>query len=320
MKTDAPSTVVGILYGGELGSSLGGLLTNTDVTVVTTTQGRSHRTRTLVSEAGLKSLPTLRDVVAASDIIISLVTPSSAVDVARRFAEVVGVDGTNPDIFIDMNSTSPQTADRINGIIGETGVRFCDAAVQGLASKLRTGGTLFLSGEAAADAAPLFSGALRTRDLGTEAGRASLMKMLLGGFTKSLGASFLVLALLSRSSSIAGEFLAAFRMQYPEIMPVLERLLPTYPQHSGRRAEEMIELADTLRLAGLPTWFADSAQQTFACLAETDLKQQWLAVDERADLPYGADHLRFLVELVHQVAPFDQSGAGNAADDIQDVT
>jgi hypothetical protein len=118
-----------------------------------------------------------------------------------------------------------------------------------------------------------------------------------------------MLALLSHSSSILDDFLAASRTQYPEIMVVIERLLPTYPQHAARRAEEMAELAETLRPAAIPAWFAEAARETFAHIARSGLKEQWLAASQQRDPADGDDAVRLLVELVHSLAPFGQQEA-----------
>src|SRR3990172_2228249 len=140
--------VFGILYPGEMGCSLGGLLRDAGFRVVTTLERRSPRTRTLCQRSGLVVLDTVADLVRQSEIIFSLVTPSAALEAAEAFARHTE-SLSYPPTYVDANSISPCTAEAIAQLLADCNIDFVDAAIHGLASKLRSQGTLYLSGPSA---------------------------------------------------------------------------------------------------------------------------------------------------------------------------
>src|SRR5947207_2171998 len=86
---------------------------------------------------------------------------------------------------------------------------------------------------------------------GERPGRASAMKMLLSGLSKGVCGLFVETALVAERQGMLAEMTEAYAQIYPGIMAVVERMLPTYPQHAGRRAAEMAELEQTALAAGL---------------------------------------------------------------------
>src|SRR6185436_15732897 len=100
---DTSRPTIGILFPGEMGSRLGRLFVTRGFRVVTTVQGRSPRTRDTCAEAGLDALEDLGEVVAASQVIISLVTPGAALEVASRCGDVAATLA-HPPTYVDANS------------------------------------------------------------------------------------------------------------------------------------------------------------------------------------------------------------------------
>lgn len=239
------SPTVGLLYPGEMGASLGKLLTAAGLRAVTAVTGRSDQTLQRSREAGIELLACLTDVVRQSSYVFSLVEPSAAVQIARSYAQSAHLapPGT---LYIDANSVGPETTRAIGEIISESGCDFVDGAINGAAKTLSTGGTFFLSGPRAGDVAGLLGSVVRVHVLGSEIGKASTLKMLLGGLTKGMCALFLELALLAEERRMFPEMMEACTMIYPGIITVIDRMLPTYARHSGRRSVEMQELQRTL--------------------------------------------------------------------------
>jgi 3-hydroxyisobutyrate dehydrogenase-like beta-hydroxyacid dehydrogenase len=179
--------------------------------------------------------------VRVSDVLVSLVDPAAAEEVARSYCELAHLAPKHA-IFIDANSIGPAKARAIARRVEHAGRSFVDGSINGLAKNLATSGTLYLSGAGADDVAAAFDGVSRVRVLGGEPGRASAMKMLLGGLSKGLCALFTELALLAERQGMLDAMLEAAGRTYPGVCAVAERMLPTYPQHAGRRATEMYEL------------------------------------------------------------------------------
>ena len=245
----SPATV-GVLYPGEMGAAVASLLRARGHAVATTVKGRSPATAALGRASGAVLLDSFAEVVRGSDVLISLVVPSAAEQVAADYCAVAHL-APRGAVYVDANSVAPQRAAAIAARVEAAGRSFVDASINGLARNLGTSGTVFLSGRRAEEVARLFAGAARVKLLGDGAGRASAMKMLLGGLSKGLCALFAELALLAHEQGMLDEMLEAVGRTYGGVAAVAERMLPTYAKHAGRRHTEMSELEATARAAGL---------------------------------------------------------------------
>lgn len=260
---------VAVLYPGDLGAALARLLVDSGTRVVTTLDGRSERTAGRARDAGIEILPSLDQVARCADVTVSLVLPAAAISTAsafRRAAEGIGRGG----VYIDANSVAPETVRRIAEGFSGSVVRFVDGAIRGASARLATHGTLYLAGEAAQDIASVFEGLLPVRVLGDQPGRASELRMLMTGLAKGLVGLVGELGVAASRADLLEEALAGYREHYPGVMEVVDRMLPTYEDHAGRRADEMAELEDTLRGLGSPSAMVAGARALHQRLSEID--------------------------------------------------
>nr|WP_308129595.1 DUF1932 domain-containing protein [Actinoplanes polyasparticus] len=107
--------IVGLVSAGFMGSGLGAALRQGGARVITTVEGRSARTGRLAAEAGLELVPSLAEVVATADIVLSVTPPGAAVATAEAVAAALPVrDATHRGLIVaDLNAVSPQTMDRV---------------------------------------------------------------------------------------------------------------------------------------------------------------------------------------------------------------
>jgi 3-hydroxyisobutyrate dehydrogenase-like beta-hydroxyacid dehydrogenase len=259
---------IGILFSGEMGSTLGHYLLTRGARVVTTLEGRSDRSARLCKAAGLEVLDSLGDVVRTADVLLSVVTPAAATALAERVAFEVARRPART-LYIDANSVSPITMRGVESILDLPNVEVVDASIHGLASRLIGEGTLYLSGPAAAEVAALFRVPLRVVVLGEDIGRASLMKMLIGGVNKGLVALLFELSDVALAYDVLDEFWEVIGASYGGVMEPFERLLPTYPQHVARRASEMAELELTLSAVGKTPILATAVRTVFQIAADS---------------------------------------------------
>jgi 3-hydroxyisobutyrate dehydrogenase-like beta-hydroxyacid dehydrogenase len=250
LDVGAQPATVAVLYPGELGAELAALLVKRGMRVVTTLDGRSETTARRCCECGITVLETLEDVVRQSDMVFSLVPPSAAEEMTADYCDLAHL-APKGAIYVDANSIGPDLAKGLAGKIEARGIAFVDAAVNGLAKNLTKSGTLYLSGARANEIAALFGDGMRIRTLGNEPGRASAMKMLLAGLSKGICALYVELALLAHRQGMSAELAEETSRIYPGIFALVERMLPTYAQHAGRRATEMHELELTAGTAGI---------------------------------------------------------------------
>lgn len=258
---------VGIVYPGELGSTLGRLLAASGLRVVAAVEKRSERTRRLAEEAGLSALSSLHEVAERADIVLSTVSPAAALPVAQEYL-LHRPQTARPQLYVDLNSTAPETACQLEKLLRSAGLDFVDGAVHGLASRLPDRGTLYLSGAAAPRLAEVFGRALRVTVLGSEAGQASAFKMMISGLAKGVAALFAEMCLAGRRAGLLEELLVCYRQVYPGITELAERLLPTYTQHAARRAEEACAVEQTIRALGLRPCVAAGVREWTEQLAQ----------------------------------------------------
>lgn len=244
------TATIAILHPGEMGAAVASLLRAGGHRVITTLAGRSAQTLDRCNQAGIEILPTLSDVVQQSNLVLSLVLPAAAesvVDDYCQHAHLAPVDA----IYVDLNSISPELSKTLAGKIEQTGRAYVDAAINGLAKNLITGGTIFLSGPRAQVVANAFVNHTRVKVLSGQIGDASAMKMLLAGLSKGLCGLFTELALVARHHNMLDAMIQTTADIYPGMMQVVDRMLPTYATHAARRATEMAELQSTARAAGI---------------------------------------------------------------------
>ncbi len=120
-------TRVGLLFPGEMGALVGSAVRGE---VLWASEGRSEATRKRAE--GFTDVGTVRELVAASEIVISLCPPAIAEDVAGEVA-AEGLDG----IYVEANAIAPERVKRIAGLL-----RCVDGSVIA-----RTGLNLYLSGD-----------------------------------------------------------------------------------------------------------------------------------------------------------------------------
>src|SRR5260370_5828648 len=222
MDNNPHQSTIGILYPGEMGSSFGKLLCEIGFRVVTTVEGRSPRTHRLCHEAGLSVLDSLGEVLARSNVVISLVSPGAALAVARDVA--AHLEGSSRSLlYIDANSISPMTVARISEALCQVPVDFVDASIIGLASQLRQRGTLYLSGSRAKELSGQFEPIMRVKVVGDMPGQASALRMIVSGITKGLSGLFIETMLFAQEMHLLKEAIEACDEIYPSIMELFRR-------------------------------------------------------------------------------------------------
>jgi len=273
MENQPHPCTIGILYPGEMGSSLGKLLSEADSSVITTLEGRSPRTQRICREAGLSVVDSLSEVIDRCDIVISLVSPASALSVAKDV--VAHRDNFSRSLlYIDANSISPMTVAQISDVLDRAAIDFVDASIFGLASQLRQRGTLYLSGPRAKEVLDLFKPIPRVKVVGDTPGQASALKMIVAGIPKGLSALFIETMLFAHDMQLLDQAVEACDEIYPSIMEVVRRMLPTYPQHAARRCEELKEVEETMLIGGLTPLIMHAVREVTSALVDPGWQQR----------------------------------------------
>jgi len=213
------------------------------------------------------------DLAAQSDFIISAVTASQAVPVAKACAQAVKQGAW----FIDFNSASPGAKQRAANMIDTAGGRYVEGAVMTSLPPYRIKVPLLLGGGDAAALAPkLVELGFAAKVASDKLGVASAVKMCRSVMIKGLEAMVIESFTTARAYGVEDAVLASLKETFPGIdwekqgAYFFQRAI----EHGRRRAEEVREVAETVREAGLTPWSAQGTAERQAWVA--DLADQGL--------------------------------------------
>ena len=205
--------------------------------------------------------------VRGADLVISAVTASQAVAVAHDVAPSIEKGA----FFLDLNSASPGAKIEASLIVNHAGGRYVEGAVMTSVPPYRSKVPLILGGPDAVDLEPML------RDIGFEPrvgsarlGVASATKMCRSVMIKGLEAMVIESFTAARHHGVEDAVIASLQETFPGIdwekqgAYFFQRVI----EHGRRRAEEVREVAKTVREAGLDPWSASGTAQRQAWMAD----------------------------------------------------
>jgi 3-hydroxyisobutyrate dehydrogenase-like beta-hydroxyacid dehydrogenase len=217
--------------------------------------------------ANVRACDTLEEAVRGADLVISGVTASSAVDVAASAGPFL----RGGQIYLDLNSVSPDTKLSIARTLNESPATFVEAAVMAPVSPQRLKVPMLLGGTDAAMAAEqLRAIGLNVKPISDRVGVASAIKMCRSIIIKGLEAITVESMFTARRYGAEKQVLESLAATYPGLgwdgaLP--DYLISRVAEHGTRRAAEMREAAQAVADAGL---------EPLTALATAE-RQDWLA-------------------------------------------
>jgi len=229
-----------------MGSAVGRRLRDFGVRVITELNGRSRQSAQRVADARLEVIETDELLVREADLVLSIVPPGVAREVAERFYQPLSRANRKP-VFVDCNAISPATVRGIRAILAETGCGFADAGIIGgppPASDLSKGPRFYASGPDAHHFARLGQHGLDIVLLDGPVGAASALKLAYAGLTK--GFTALGTAMISAASreGLAEALRAELARTQPDMLVRFDRSLPAMFAKAHRWVAEMEEIAE----------------------------------------------------------------------------
>ncbi|HTO61050.1 MAG TPA: DUF1932 domain-containing protein [Bradyrhizobium sp.] len=229
---------------------------------------QDHATR-----IGVALAASTADLAAHADFIVSAVTASEAVPVAQACAPALK-KGT---WFLDFNSASPAAKQRAAKLVEWGGGRYVEGAVMTSVPPYRIKVPLLLGGPGAAELSPLINElGFNAKVASDKLGVASATKMCRSIMIKGMEAMVIEAFTTARAYGVEDAVLASLKETFPGIdwekqgAYFFQRVI----EHGRRRAEEVREVAETVRDAGLTPWSAQGTAERQAWIA--DLADQGL--------------------------------------------
>lgn len=236
---------IAVVAAGAMGAAVGARLVSHGAKVVTSVAGRSEATVRRAQTAGLE--PVSNDVLAAADIVLSIVPPDRALPLASSLGEHIHKIGGTA-VYVDLNAVNPSTARQIAHSLQGSGARFVDGSIIGHPPRPDgSGPTFYLSGQASdAAASALGEHGLSVKILAGNVGAASALKMAYAGLTKGFVALGTAMILAAQREGAADALAAELASSQQEMLARLARGVPDMLPKAYRWVPEMHEIAGFL--------------------------------------------------------------------------
>ena len=223
--------------------------------------------RAKTHECGVRACDTLEAAIRNADLVISAVTASCAASVAHQAAGQL----SRGQIYLDINSVSPETKREIAGALAGSEAAFVEAAVMAPVAPRRIKAPMLLGGPHAAAVAPvLHAVGMDVKPVSDQVGVASAIKMCRSIIIKGLEAITVESMFTARRYGAERLVLESLAATYPGMgwdTTLPDYLISRVAEHGKRRAAEMREAAQAITDAGLEPLTARGTSQ----------RQDWLA-------------------------------------------
>ncbi len=217
--------------------------------------------------AGVHSHNTLEEVILDADLVISCVTAASAVDAAESAAPFLRAG----QIYMDINSVSPETKQKIAARLAATPASFIEAAVMGPVHPQRLRVPMLIGGAEVETVAPKLQAiGMNGTPVSERIGVASAIKMCRSIIIKGLEAITVESMFTARRYGAETHVLKSLAATFPGMgwdAALPDYLISRVAEHGKRRAAEMREAAEAIAYVGI---------EPMTALA-TASRQEWLA-------------------------------------------
>jgi 3-hydroxyisobutyrate dehydrogenase-like beta-hydroxyacid dehydrogenase len=242
-------TVVALLHPGAMGARVGGEIVAAGHEVRWLPAGRSEATAARAEAEGLTATASPAELVDGADLVLSLLPPQVAVDVAGLVAGT-GFAGT----YVDANPVSPGTLARVRQAVEARGATLVDAGVVGPPPRDGRRTHLYLAGDpdrVAAVEVVLTGSRVRPVVVGRTVGQASAAKQAYALYNKGRMVLAAAADALAEAHGVRHVLAAEGDRPGAELLAELDQLRDGLASVGWRWAPELDELALALEAAGL---------------------------------------------------------------------
>lgn len=278
---------IAVIAPGDMGHAVGRALGGHGHSIVTALDGRSAASRQRAAAAGMTDLGTLDAVLAAADLILSILPPAEAEGFAQTVAAAMTRTGTRP-VFADCNAVAPATVERIAATIAAAGAGFVDASIVGPPPGIGAPPRFYVSGASAGDFAALDGKGIVVHVVGDAPGSASAVKMCYAALNKGRHALNTAVLLAAENIGVRDVLMPELAASQAGALKQMEGAIPWLAGNAGRWAGEMDEIATTFAAAHVTPHFHQGAADIYRLLASTDLAAETRETADRSRTLDGA--------------------------------
>ncbi len=236
---------------------------------------------------GIRGCDSLCEAISTGDVVLSMVTA----DQSHAAAEAAARSGIENRLFLDCNSSAPQTKQASSDVIQAAGGKFVDVAVLTPVHPALHGTPVLVSGPHAEEAERTMSRlGMNVSVVEGPVGSASAIKLVRSIAVKGMEALSAEMLVAGRKLGVTDQVLASLDATYPGFRWVergayaLDRMMV----HGRRRAAEMEEAAKMVAGLNLPATMSEAAARWQALVGAMELDPGEPDANRRADLVIAA--------------------------------
>lgn len=248
---------------------------------------KGRAVRAALAERDIRAAAGNADAVGGADIVVSAVTAKQVAAAARATGPHIGAG----QIYLDINSASPGAKREAAEAIAATGADYVEAAVMSNVPPHGHRVPMFLAGARADAAAALMRPfGMDVEVVGPEIGQASSIKMIRSVMVKGLEALFVESLTAAHRAGVVDRVIESLGESFPGMdwRGKAGYHLGRVALHAARRADEMEEVAETLRDIGVPPTMAEATAAQLRMCANMGLREMFAADAPDEIAPYVA--------------------------------
>ena len=228
----------------------------------------------LAEEKNLRIEPSINALVQSSDLVISAVTCEQAWKVAQASVEHM----RKGQIYVDLNTVTPQLKEKLSRLIDQKGADFIEVAILGTISSYGFKSPMLACGKEAREFGDFLNSlGFSVKVLSEKIGTASYMKMLRSIFAKGVESLLFEMLVAAEKCNLLEPVMDAIvnHMDHSSFLSIAETWITTNVMHAQRRADEMDHVIQTLENLNMkPVMSAATRERLLKCAA-INLKEKF---------------------------------------------
>lgn len=257
---------VGVVSPGAMGAAVAAALSARGMRVVVALEGRGTASRERAARYQLRDVGTLGSLVGSCDLVLSIVPPARATEVATAITRL-SAQREHSLTYVDANAVSPMRARAIATVVEEGGGCYVDGGIVGGPPAPGARTDLYLSGAGADALARRLTGSeLVVTSLGPDPTAASALKMCFAAWSKGTSALAIAIRALARASGVDDPLVELWDRRRSGALSQSEGA-GGVAGRAWRWVDEMSEIERTFDSAGLPGGAAGAASALYRRLA-----------------------------------------------------
>ncbi|MFP4573928.1 MAG: NAD(P)-binding domain-containing protein [Desulfobacterales bacterium] len=227
-----------------------------------------------IAETGAAPSGSLGELIGNTDVVLSCVTGSVSVSVAKEASEFLSKN----HIYIDVNSASPMVKKDVYEAIEKTGAGFVDGAIMGPVPAFLHQVPIFVSGDGADRFREMMAPyGMQITCIGSNPGDASALKMLRSIFMKGIAALLMEMLPAARHFG-SWEMVVDSIAKTIESRSFLETVRTIFPKAlvgAERMSNEMNDVVETLNDAGFPSELTQAVRNKLLWCSDLQLMERF---------------------------------------------